>query len=75
MIEQVICAQGRIFVGTYWSTFSGYIMRMRGYKGYGKRSYFALPKYRDKMIVNDERRKGAGWWREWPEAWENIDAS
>lgn len=32
MIEQVIASTGRIFVGTYWSTFTGYIMRMRGYK-------------------------------------------
>jgi hypothetical protein len=42
-------------------------------QGLQKQSYYALPKYRDKMVSGDERRKGAGWWREWPEAWEGID--
>jgi hypothetical protein len=32
MVEQVVAAQGKVFVGTYWSTFTGFIMRMRGYK-------------------------------------------
>ncbi len=32
MIEQVVASNGRVFIGTYWSTFTGYIMRMRGYK-------------------------------------------
>jgi hypothetical protein len=33
MIEQVICACGRVFVGTSHSTFSGFIPRLRGYIG------------------------------------------
>ena len=32
MVEQVIASQGRIFVGTWWSTFSGFIVRMRAYQ-------------------------------------------
>ena len=31
MLEQLIASKGRIFVGTYWSTFTGYITRMKGY--------------------------------------------
>jgi hypothetical protein len=30
-VEQVICAGGRTFVGTTHSTFTSYIMRLRGY--------------------------------------------
>jgi hypothetical protein len=30
-VEQVICAAGRTFVGTTHSTFSSYIVRLRGY--------------------------------------------
>lgn len=32
MIEQVVAANGRVFVGTYWSTFTSFIVRMRGYQ-------------------------------------------
>ena len=73
MVEQVVASRGRIFVGTYWSTFTGYIVRMRGYRGLAKASYYALPQFRDVMVTGKDTRRGAGWWREWPEAWEGID--
>jgi hypothetical protein len=31
MIEQLVCAKGDKFIGTYYSTFTGYINRVRGY--------------------------------------------
>eukprot|EP01042_Synura_sphagnicola_P024101 gene24101-30804_t len=34
MIDQVVCVRGEQFIGTWFSTFSGYITRMRGYLGY-----------------------------------------
>lgn len=34
MIDQVVCAKGQYFVGTWFSTFTGYITRMRGYLGF-----------------------------------------
>ena len=30
---QVVCSRGEMFTGTWFSTFSGYITRMRGYLG------------------------------------------
>jgi hypothetical protein len=40
MIDQVICTRGDVFVGTWFSTFTGYITRMRGYLGYEDTSVF-----------------------------------
>ena len=36
MVEQLICAMGRAFVGTASSTFTAYIFRVRGYLGKNK---------------------------------------
>jgi hypothetical protein len=30
-IEQIVCAHGRRFIGTYFSTFTAHILRLRGY--------------------------------------------
>jgi hypothetical protein len=40
MIDQVVCTRATIFVGTWFSTFSGYITRMRGYLGLEDKSVF-----------------------------------
>lgn len=40
MIDQVVCTRGQIFVGTWFSTFTGYITRMRGYLGYPDSSVY-----------------------------------
>lgn len=31
MIDQLICARGRVFYGLFYSTFSGHVFRLRGY--------------------------------------------
>lgn len=46
MIDQVVCMRGRIFVGTWFSTFSGYITRMHGYMGYHDYSVWYADKVR-----------------------------
>jgi len=41
MVDQIVCTRATYFVGTWFSTFSGYITRMRGYMGYeDKRTFF-----------------------------------
>ena len=42
MLETLIAAQGRTFSGTFMSTFSGYIVRMRGYLGRADNSTYAF---------------------------------
>lgn len=31
MLDQLVASKGRVFIGTWWSTLSGYVNRMRGY--------------------------------------------
>jgi hypothetical protein len=52
MLEQVVASRGRAFVGVWWSTFTGYIMRMRGYHDLEKQSWYAMPEYRNEMQVS-----------------------
>ena len=67
MIESIVCARAKKFAGTYFSTFTGYIHRMRGYHGLGEETY-----YHAKGRVEDARMKksiGHGWPREWRHGW------
>ena len=39
MLDQLIASMGDVFFGTYYSTFTGYINRMRGYHSQNKKAY------------------------------------
>jgi hypothetical protein len=83
MLDQLIASRGRTFVGAYFSTFTGYINRMRGYHsqkdklpGYemGKiNSYFYAEKRHKEEMVNFFPIKGPLWSREFPVGWRDID--
>mmetsp|Transcript_26528 Transcript_26528/g.56440 ORF Transcript_26528/g.56440 Transcript_26528/m.56440 type:complete len:432 (-) Transcript_26528:538-1833(-) len=46
MIDQVVASRSKVFVGTYFSSFSAFIGRMRGYHGVsGKKMYYSHPDY------------------------------
>jgi hypothetical protein len=84
MIEQLVCARGDKFVGTYYSTFTAYVNRVRGYHAQKSRSPAA-----QKGELNSEYFGHGGnyrhifktymaahkdfWVREWPIAWRDID--
>jgi hypothetical protein len=83
MLDQRIASRGRTFVGAYFSTFTGYINRMRGYHsqkdklaGYEKgelNSYYYTPK-RNKHAMRAYRSvKAPMWSREFPIGWRDID--
>jgi hypothetical protein len=73
MIDTIVASQGRTFVGTYWSTFSGYINRLRGFYGFSmKDSYYGTLSHKTltHTWTNDT---GSGWQREYPDGWLGID--
>ena len=84
MLDQLVSAKGRVFFGTYYSTLSGYIMRMRGYfsvkkkyQGYesgGLRdSYYIYPANYRNVMTEYQPPHGNMWEREFPISWHDID--
>lgn len=75
MIDAIVASRGRAFAGTYYSTFSGYIIRMRGYYGMSKYSSF----YGWNPVKYDMQKKGHffepsnEFKREFPIGWVAID--
>lgn len=45
MIDQMVCSRANVFVGSWFSTFSGYVTRLRGYLGFPSTSNY----YSDKQ--------------------------
>merc|ERR1712194_566268 len=50
MIDTIVASFGRVFVGTYFSTFSGFINRMRGYYGISMKSSYYVPEERKNAV-------------------------
>jgi hypothetical protein len=82
-LDQRIASRGRTFIGTYYSTFTGYINRMRGYhaqmdkaEGYetGKiYSFYYIPE-EFKCAVREYRSISQPMWgREFPVGWRDLD--
>jgi len=65
MIEQIIASHGEIFYGTYLSTFTHYIIRMRGYMKKENSRYIIGGGLDDKSICS--------WQHEYKDVWENLD--
>jgi hypothetical protein len=74
MIDVVVASRGRAFVGTYFSTFSGYITRLRGYYGMSKYTTFygwnpvKYDMQKDIFFASSNEFK-----REYPIGWIEID--
>lgn len=67
MIESIVCSRAKVFVGTYFSTFTGYIHRMRGYHGIGEQTYYHHQHYLN--YLQKEKSSGNGFSREWRYGW------
>eukprot|EP00578_Thalassiosira_sp_NH16_P001179 CAMPEP_0181129138 /NCGR_PEP_ID=MMETSP1071-20121207/29161_1 /TAXON_ID=35127 /ORGANISM="Thalassiosira sp., Strain NH16" /LENGTH=1337 /DNA_ID=CAMNT_0023215103 /DNA_START=9 /DNA_END=4023 /DNA_ORIENTATION=- len=74
MIDVIVASRGRAFAGTFRSTFSGYINRLRGYYGMSmKNSWFG--QYKERRMMHEWRNVNLDTYaREWPDAWMGIDA-
>eukprot|EP00602_Paraphysomonas_sp_CaronLab_P009442 CAMPEP_0185029864 /NCGR_PEP_ID=MMETSP1103-20130426/16460_1 /TAXON_ID=36769 /ORGANISM="Paraphysomonas bandaiensis, Strain Caron Lab Isolate" /LENGTH=543 /DNA_ID=CAMNT_0027564775 /DNA_START=130 /DNA_END=1758 /DNA_ORIENTATION=+ len=69
MIDQVVASRGTVFVGTWFSTFTAYITRLRGYLGLPATSvWYGDVKHRDRF-QKYEVPKFPYYMREWQEAW------
>ncbi len=78
MVEQLVAARGQTFHGTRASTFSEYIVRLRGYSAHQERSVSRwLPTKDDKGAstgLDREWPRYPFWETAWPIGWEGIDA-
>ncbi len=67
MIESIVCSRAKAFAGTFRSTFTGYIHRLRGYHGLGESTYY----HSDRMFLEAVSSKsiGHGFSREFRSGW------
>ena len=84
MIDQLVTARARNFFGTYQSTFTAYITRIRGYhalatnapgasEGLLPTTYYFAPRSRMLEMQEFHEISGGFFQREYPIAWRNID--
>ena len=86
MIDQLVAAQGKTFVGVFFSTFTGYINRIRGYLSQKRKlpgytqgtidSYYYVPKsmaHKRNVMQQYQAVEPAFWNREFPVSWRYID--
>ena len=83
MVDQLIAAQGRYFFGCWFSTFTGYINRIRGYiavkkslegseNGIIDSYYYAMAEHKNRMREYHPVKR-AFYAREFPVSWRDID--
>jgi len=83
MVDQIVASKGKIFYGTFYSTFTGYITRLRGYyatknhiAGYKEgitKSFYFFPSNKKRDVIEYKSVKGPFWAREFPAAWRDIN--
>lgn len=87
MVDQIVASTGVTFVGTYYSTFSGYINRLRGYRAQNRKdrgyqvgaidSYYYASHNGFNSIRNIMRNyrsvRQAFWPNEFPVCWRDLD--
>lgn len=67
MIESIACSSAARFAGTYYSTFTGYIHRLRGYRGLGEETYYHSNGFLN--AARSDKSKGSGFSREFRAGW------
>ena len=72
-VDVLVASQGATFTGSWFSTFTSFIHRLRGYGGFRDAdSYFTAPD-RWAAFQGFERIRSPLYMREWPMAWRGID--
>ena len=83
MLDQLVASRGRVFYGTWWSTLTGYINRMRGYSSVKQKldghqngtlqSYYFIPDDRKMEMRQFMSVRLPIYMREFPTSWRDID--
>jgi hypothetical protein len=73
MVESIVCSKSSVFAGTYFSTFSGYIHRMRGYHGLGEETYYHSARH--VLFARMKKSVGHGFSREWRAGWTDDEGA
>ena len=74
MIDAIVASRGRAFAGTWFSTFSGYIIRMRGYYGMSKfSSWYSWNPVKYEVQKGSFFSTSNEFKREYPIGWIGID--
>mmetsp|Transcript_38921 Transcript_38921/g.44490 ORF Transcript_38921/g.44490 Transcript_38921/m.44490 type:complete len:1187 (+) Transcript_38921:96-3656(+) len=75
MIDTIVSSRARAFAGTWFSTFTGYINRMRGYHGMSmKDSYYSFLDKKTRLHTWENMNSSA-YAFEWPDGWIGIDTN
>eukprot|EP00804_Cyclotella_cryptica_P016037 CCRYP_004193-RB/>CCRYP_004193-RB protein AED:0.04 eAED:0.04 QI:1389/1/1/1/1/1/4/213/543 len=83
LVEQIVASRSRVFIGTFYSSFSAYIMRLRGYysvkehrdgykSGRLRDTYYIPSKYKNVMRMYQSVQPPF-FARDFPPAWRDID--
>lgn len=67
LVESIVCSRAKAFAGTWFSTFTGYIHRLRGYHGLGEMTFYHSPGHVTQPRV--PQSIGHGFSREWRAGW------
>ena len=67
MVESIVCSRAKAFAGTYRSTFTGYIHRLRGFHGLAESTYYHSTGW--VMAAVNPQSIGHGFSREWRAGW------
>lgn len=67
MAESIVCSRAKAFAGTFRSTFTGYIHRLRGYHGLAESTYYHSTGHL--MDAVSDKTIGHGFSREWRYGW------
>ena len=73
MVDTIVASHGRTFTGTWFSTFTGYINRLRGYVGHSMQNSWYSWLERKNQMLNWTYPNGNFPAREWPLGWVGID--
>ncbi|CAM9689735.1 unnamed protein product [Pylaiella littoralis] len=73
MLDQVIASHGRTFTGCWLSTFTAYILRLRGYLQKPRTSNWSYFNFRKDYHQEYRMPERPLWMTEWPLGWEGID--